>query len=112
MGAYCWDSRGACQFRPGGVASIGAIPMEDNAPEMIFYDGHCGLCHRFVKFVLKHDPDAHFHFAPLQSSRFESAVEPAQRGKLPDSVVVLTRKGKLLTRSAASLYVMNQLGGG
>jgi predicted DCC family thiol-disulfide oxidoreductase YuxK len=86
--------------------------MVDNAPEMIFYDGHCGLCHGFVKFVLRRDPDARFHFAPLQSSRFESTVEPARREKLPDSVVVLTREGKLLTRSAASLHVMKQLGGG
>ena len=58
-------------------------------PEMIFYDGHCGLCHRFVKFVLKRDRQGRFHFAPLQSPRFESAIEPARRENLPDSVLIV-----------------------
>ena len=28
---------------------------EAGAAEYLFYDGHCGLCHRAVKFVLRHD---------------------------------------------------------
>src|SRR5579885_2416758 len=43
------------------------------APELIFYDGHCGLCHGFVKFALARDREgARFRFAPLpeQTLRF------------------------------------------
>jgi predicted DCC family thiol-disulfide oxidoreductase YuxK len=79
----------------------------------IFYDGHCGLCHRAVKFVLKHDRSGSaFRFAPLQGETFQSLVPPQRRVNLPDSFVVLTREGALLMRSNASLYILERLGGG
>jgi predicted DCC family thiol-disulfide oxidoreductase YuxK len=80
--------------------------------EYIFYDGHCGLCHRAVKFALKHDRTGNtFRFAPLQGETIKSLLSPEQRASLPDSFVVLTRDGTLLTRSNASLHVMQSLGG-
>ena len=30
--------------------------VEPPAPERIFYDGSCGLCHRGVRFVVARDP--------------------------------------------------------
>ena len=80
--------------------------------EYIFYDGHCGLCHRAVKFALKHDrTGSAFRFAPLQGETIKSLLSSEQRSALPDSFVVLTRDGTLLTRSNASLHVMQRLGG-
>jgi predicted DCC family thiol-disulfide oxidoreductase YuxK len=80
---------------------------------MLFYDGHCGLCHRAVIFVVKHDRSGNaFRFAPLQGETFESRVPPERRAGLPDSVVVLTADGKLLTRSDAFLHIFQKLGGG
>jgi predicted DCC family thiol-disulfide oxidoreductase YuxK len=82
-------------------------------PEYIFYDGHCGLCHRAVRFVLKHDGAGNaFRFAPLQGHTFQLRVPSKQIPGLPDSFVVLTQEGKLLMRSDASVYVMRRLGGG
>jgi predicted DCC family thiol-disulfide oxidoreductase YuxK len=82
-------------------------------PEILFYDGHCGLCHRAVKFVLKHDRAGNaFRFAPLQGETFQSRVPPERRAGLPDSVVVLTADGNLLTRSDAFLHILQKLGGG
>jgi predicted DCC family thiol-disulfide oxidoreductase YuxK len=81
--------------------------------EYIFYDGHCALCHRAVKFVLKHDRSGTaFRFAPLQGATFQSLVPPQRRVNFPDTFVVLTREGALLIRSNASLYVLERLGGG
>jgi predicted DCC family thiol-disulfide oxidoreductase YuxK len=83
------------------------------SPELLFYDGHCGLCHRAVKFVLEHDrTGGAFRFAPLQGETFQSRVAPEKRAGLPDSVVVLTADGDLLTRSSAFLYIFRRLGGG
>jgi predicted DCC family thiol-disulfide oxidoreductase YuxK len=92
-----------------------AFLVESGAPaaEYLFYDGHCGLCHRAVKFVLKHDRGGRvFRFAPLQGSTFLARVAPERRLGLPDSVVVLTRDGELLVRSAAFLHIFRGLGGG
>ena len=81
--------------------------------EYIFYDGHCGLCHWAVKFVLKHDRSGEaFRFAPLQGPTFEARVPLERRAGLPDSIVVLTHDGKLLARSDAFLHILRRLGGG
>jgi predicted DCC family thiol-disulfide oxidoreductase YuxK len=80
---------------------------------MLFYDGHCGLCHRAVRFVLKHDRSGHaFRFAPLQGPTFEARVPAERRSGLPDSIVVLTADGSLLVRSNAFLHILRRLGGG
>lgn len=68
--------------------------------DTIFYDGHCGLCHRLVRFVLAVDRAGAFRFAPL-----------VVRASLPDSIVVRTLDGELLVRWAASLYILQRLGG-
>ena len=84
----------------------------DMTTEYIFYDGHCGLCHHWVKRVLAAGPSAeHFVFAPLQGDFIGSRLAPEERQALPDSIVVQTAEGKVLTRSTAVLYVMRRLGG-
>jgi predicted DCC family thiol-disulfide oxidoreductase YuxK len=79
--------------------------------ERLFYDGDCGLCHRAVQFVLANDRQAVFRFAPLDSELFRAAVPEATRAGLPDSMVVVTGTGAVLTRSAAVLHIMRLLGG-
>jgi predicted DCC family thiol-disulfide oxidoreductase YuxK len=81
--------------------------------EILFYDGHCGLCHRAVRFVLVEDRDGTlFRFAPLQGETFQGLVTLEQQKTLPDSVVVMTADGKLLARSDAFLHILRRLGGG
>ena len=53
-----------------------------------------------------------FRFAPLTSESFEREVPVERRAGLPDSVIVLTDDGRLLSRSAAVLHVLDRLGGG
>jgi predicted DCC family thiol-disulfide oxidoreductase YuxK len=80
-------------------------------PDTIFYDGHCGLCHRFVRFVATADRDGSFRFAPLAGATFERAAPPEQRTGLPDSVVLRTGDGRLLVKSDAVIYMLERLGG-
>lgn len=80
--------------------------------ETLFYDGACGLCHRAVRFLLAEDPDGiAFRFAPLGSDTFVAHVPEAERARLPDSLVLLTVDGRVLTRSAAVRHLMERLGG-
>ena len=66
-----------------------------------------------MKFVLRHDRSGQaFRFAPLQGETFLARVAAERRAGLPDSVVVLTRDGELLVRSAAFLHIFRRLGGG
>jgi predicted DCC family thiol-disulfide oxidoreductase YuxK len=89
------------------------MPHEAPATEIIFYDGHCGLCHRWVRFVLAADPGGSlFRFAPLQGETFQAQVAESARAGLPDSVVVHNVHGELLVRSAAVVHILRRLGGG
>ncbi len=82
------------------------------SPELVFYDGHCGLCHRSVRFILAEDRTGEaFRFAPLDSDTFRTAFSESTRATLPDSLVVRTTEGTILTRSVAVLHVMQRLGG-
>lgn len=87
-------------------------PRRTDQPELIFYDGHCGLCHRWVKFVLARDPAGRaFAFSPLQGETIKQKLSPDQREQLPDSLVLLRADGAVLTRSAGVNYMLDKLGG-
>jgi predicted DCC family thiol-disulfide oxidoreductase YuxK len=89
------------------------VPPAEPTTEIVFYDGHCGLCHGAVKFLLRHDRAGNlFRFAPLQGQTFQSRVSSSQRAALPDSIVVLTEEGSLLARSDAFIHILRRLGGG
>ncbi len=87
-------------------------PKRAGQSEWLFYDGACGLCHAAVRFVLAEDRagDA-FRFAPIGGGAFERELSEAQRAGLPDSVVVLTEAGAVLTRSRAVAHMLTRLGG-
>ncbi len=85
--------------------------MTPAEPDVVFYDGGCGLCHATVRFVLARDPAGVFAFAPLDGALFARALGPAARAVLPDSVVLRTRTGEVLVRSRAVLAIGRRLGG-
>ncbi len=81
-------------------------------PDLLFYDGGCGLCHRTVLFTLRRDLEGtRFHFAPIGGEAFQSAFTPVQKQSLPDSIILRTADGRTLTRSDAVLHIGERLGG-
>lgn len=87
-------------------------PRKAESPQLVFYDGHCGLCHRSVRFILAEDRTGEaFRFAPLDSDTFRTGFSESARATLPDSLVVQTTDGTILTRSVAVLHVLQCLGG-
>lgn len=93
------------------VASERAADGASSQRPIVFFDGDCGLCHRFVRFALARDSGARLRFAPLggETARREASAL-LSRGPLPDSTVVLAR-GELLVRAAAVARVLVELGG-
>ena len=78
---------------------------------LILYDGDCGLCHGFVKYVLARDSEGVFLFSPLQGEAIKGLMDESQRKELPDSVVVVTPEQEVLCRSDAVGYVLSRLSG-
>jgi len=82
---------------------------------LILYDGLCGMCDRFVQFVLPRDRDGVFLFTPLQSTLATELL--AQHGISAadlDMVCIVTDVGtaseRVFVRSSAVVKVMRALG--
>lgn len=83
-----------------------------DTPITVYYDGHCGLCHGLVRFLIARDPTgAKFAFAPLQGDYCAKTISATERQRLPDSVVVRSDDGQLLVKAAAVLYLLARIGG-
>ena len=82
---------------------------------LVFYDGVCGLCDRFVQFLVARDRQDRVRFAQLQGDLARRELVP--RGydlTAPASIAVIagwqSEAPRLLTRSRAVLHAVGQLG--
>jgi predicted DCC family thiol-disulfide oxidoreductase YuxK len=73
---------------------------------VIFFDGVCGLCNRFVNYVFQHDGHHQFLFAPLQGELAKQLIANA-----PSGTVILWDQGRVLIKSEAALNILHGLGG-
>ena len=77
---------------------------------VVFFDGECGLCDRFVKFLIQKDKAHRLRFATLQGETARSNF-PAL-GSDPDLWSVrYVRGGRGYVRSAAAIRAISSLGG-
>ena len=87
-------------------------PTKRTTKDTLFYDGVCGLCHHFVRFVLAEDRAGElFEFSPLHSNLFKQKIPNEISKDLPDSIVLLKENGDVLTKSDAAISILKSLGG-
>jgi predicted DCC family thiol-disulfide oxidoreductase YuxK len=82
---------------------------------VLLYDGVCGFCDRFARFVLNRDAAGALRFAPLQGSFAAGIVAAHPELAGADSLVFVTGEGedaRVRTRSDAIIAVLRELGGG
>jgi len=91
----------------GKIALNEPIPQGKN---VIFFDGVCGLCNRFVDFIMGIDDDNQFLFSPLQGD-FAKKVLPAEYTRDMKSVVLLKNNGDLYNQSNAVIEILSEIGG-
>ena len=90
-------------------ATADAAPTPDGRP-VIFFDGVCGMCNRFVDIVLRADRRGVFAFAPLQGETARRLLPPLSGDPGEWSMLYLDERG-LHDQSDASLEVYRRLGG-
>lgn len=76
---------------------------------VVFYDGVCGFCNKFINWVIRHDHRRQLRFAPLQGSTAQSLI-PAKYTQLLSTVVLHTNRGNF-THSTAVWRILFTLGG-
>jgi predicted DCC family thiol-disulfide oxidoreductase YuxK len=92
------------------------MPDQPPAQTVVFYDGVCGLCNRFVWFVLRRDQQKRIQFAPLQGELARTALAGHARdaAHLQTLYVIAdwsSPRARLLERSRAVLHVLRLLDG-
>ncbi len=85
--------------------------MNEREDDLILFDGTCALCNGTVRFILRHEKEPVFRFAPLQSELGAAiyrrhGLDPSA----PGSFLVLS-KGHAYTRSDAALEIAVRMGG-
>jgi predicted DCC family thiol-disulfide oxidoreductase YuxK len=74
----------------------------------VYFDGECGMCHGWVRFLLSRDPEGtRFRFAPTGSD----AHNEVRKFAPPNTIVIGLPDGRLLTRSSAILKALELSGG-
>ena len=77
--------------------------------QILFFDGHCGLCDRFVTWFLVRSHHTQIKCAPLQGSTGSSLFPKLDVQQL--RTVLYQRHGKTFDRSTAVLYLLMDIGG-
>jgi predicted DCC family thiol-disulfide oxidoreductase YuxK len=85
-----------------------AAAAEAQGP-IVLYDGTCGLCHRAVRWILRHECDHEIRFAPLQGTT--GTALRAKHPAIPEiiSTVVLVDHERVHLRSKAFLHLSRHL---
>lgn len=84
---------------------------ESETKAIVLFDGVCNFCNRSINFIIRHDKNDYFRFAPLQSPTGQELMKKnGLEGAAPDSVV-LYENGKLYTKTSAALRIARKLNG-
>jgi predicted DCC family thiol-disulfide oxidoreductase YuxK len=76
---------------------------------IVYFDGFCGLCNRFVDLLLWADRHHQLRFAPIQGRT--AAERMVSLPGIEPSTIVLEHEGRLIEKSAAVLQILHHLGG-
>lgn len=86
--------------------SVPAFP--DDHPIIIF-DGHCVLCSRFARFVLRHDTQAVFRLMAAQSPVGQALYRHLRLDPVTFGTNVLLQDGQAWFKSAGAIRMFTQL---
>jgi len=85
------------------------------SPDLILYDGICGLCNWSVRFIIRHDSKQAFLFAPLQGEIAKRYAAVVPDDDLFKSLILIrlfrTDAATVHLKSEAILFILDSLGG-
>lgn len=81
----------------------------EGVKKIIFYDGVCGFCDRFISFVAKHNAEGEFYFAPLQGITAKNILGDGALDNIRS--VVLRANSRTYVRSSAAIRIVATFGG-
>lgn len=88
--------------------------MKNSIPQntqLILFDGVCNFCNSSINFIIDHDPEKYFKFAPLQSELGQSILEQFNKNTDDFDSVILLKKNQLFQKSDAAIEITKHLSG-
>ncbi len=78
---------------------------------IVLFDGVCNFCNGSVNFIIEHDREKYFKFAPLQSEAGQKLLAEYSIDKNVTDSVVLIENGEAYVRTTAALRIAKKLSG-
>ena len=79
--------------------------------QLILFDGVCNLCNASVQYVIKHDKNNVFMFAPLQGKTGQLIIEKYKiNPSKTDSILLYNQEKGVVHKSTAALKISSKLG--
>jgi predicted DCC family thiol-disulfide oxidoreductase YuxK len=79
--------------------------------EIVLFDGVCNFCNSSINFVIDHDPEKHFKFAPLQSDIGQDILRKFNKNTEDFDSIILLKDNQLYQKSEAALEIAKHLSG-
>ncbi|WP_136481210.1 thiol-disulfide oxidoreductase DCC family protein [Cognatitamlana onchidii] len=78
---------------------------------LVLFDGVCNLCNSSIQFIIKHDKQQHFRFAPLQGKTGQALIKTFNIDTAKtDSILLYSPKTNDITyKSSAALKIAQNL---
>lgn len=76
---------------------------------IVYFDGFCGLCNRFVDLLLETDRRHRLRFAPIQGRTAAERLTPPPA--TDPTTIILEHRGRQVAKSTAVLEILDHLGG-
>jgi predicted DCC family thiol-disulfide oxidoreductase YuxK len=78
---------------------------------IVLFDGVCNFCNGSVNFIIAHDPNGYFKFAPLQSYIGKELLDKSGIDTDETDSIILIEDEKAYTYSTAALRIARKLSG-
>lgn len=79
--------------------------------QIILFDGVCNFCNASINFIIDHDPEQRFTFAPLQSEIGQDILRKFNKNTEDFDSVFLLKDNTLYQKSEAALEITKHLSG-
>lgn len=76
---------------------------------LVLFDGVCNFCNNSINFIIRHDKNDRFRFAPLQSETGKKTLVKFGLQDTKIESVVLVENGKCYTKTTAALRIAKKL---
>ena len=84
----------------------------ENSKQIILFDGVCNLCNGAIQFIIKHDKQDVFRYAPLQSDLGKKLISQRNIDSSSiDSIILIEHGVAFYIKSDAALEIGKQLKG-